>query len=1412
MHVELEKLRSRGAELRGKIEAITTKVRSQIEGLQAAGFISTATEKVDMIEDGLTKCQEAEMPFLKGIEVLPQEQSDTAIAESEAACQEAMSAASQAKSFVRAKQGEVRKFVQDVSGPCSEQLKNLLQRIETAEAKLNAFRQDTVERKMAAVFSDVMDSVSAAEKKVALLCELGKALSPEALETFKLECLQEAIEKAAESEKTALTVCNDAKKLIQAKQRESGGRDATAILGKIACRLATAQDKMTHQRQAISSAQKFIKATEILAQEEAQMKEAEELLQKATEASLPKDGEELADEAVMAMDVALRSVVKILRAMPSTIQPHLSAAPAATKAALHKILDKRREAQEKMDKIRVATKDQCEKVMSVAYLKEVEGLLENVDAAIESMNEAELPFLKGIEVLPLAESKATVEASEKAACKAHEAISEARNFIAARSLETRSWGAEPAKVISEGFANMTQRVNMAAQTLSAFKKDTDSRKNTSQIQEVGVLVNEVEAEVLKVVEVGAPFMKDEASSMSEEDATAPLEAFLAVERPASARIVEVRNFLIDRLRASKDNPSQLESVKKLEVKLADVAAELSKVKKTTSEHEQRFMARRFLADVNEKLATLEGEIKAAASVCAPLLEHAGEEFLVSASVRTLTHALRDHAREKQIGFDELFEDVGKDKIAFVKYLTELPEAIGHEEVSAFTEERKAAIFSVIDADNDGVISKADFDSFFRADYKCVRSITVTDSFDISAGKPLGKVEPGETVEIFGAFRMDEAGMLRSECTVESSAQKGWITLKGNTGNPYVEPILPFSTFCDTMDRAIGDATGNINKVSSFLLEKAREGGTATPGGPLSEARAEIIKSRSQVSEALSTLDVLRKQVVMAKRELIAKEKVELNAHIEAREKKETLALTSVVDLEVSAAEAAAVAVSEACEAFVAADSAETFETPTAVLEKSQKLMEVAESTVLDARAKLKEQLAVVQKMTPPTRPVIEAKKTLQRMQGKVETELRKAKMTVESIQRKCQGLVDRIFKASGKAFRQEMKSRSLTCEELFDELSKGADCIPQETFCKKLEELEGVVVNPEHLKLLCHHLEASGVTRWRFLGFLQLYYAVVKEIALTDFEDVSTCKRIRKAERDELFEVLEDPVTDEASGLTRARVRSLCDGVLGWISVKGNQGTPFLQEVAKPFYAVQREVQMDKEFKTDGEVVRSLKGEEVVELLEGPRKEVIHGALRARIKATSDGASGWVTIKGRDGTVYAEVNAKLLQCTQSVAMTDNKDMAACKVLRKLAVGEMFEAFGEAIQDSDSGVWRVEGRAMKDSKTGWIATKGNAGTTFMEPANKFFSIVKPVDLNTMFSSGDGAEVVRTLAEGESFQVVEGPREETFASEFRVKVRAVTDAACGWIVQTEQNIKLLRGPAEEEEELSKRDIAEQNGTVE
>merc|ERR1712187_437271 len=172
--------------------------------------------------------------------------------------------------------------------------------------------------------------------------------------------------------------------------------------------------------------------------------------------------------------------------------------------------------------------------------------------------------------------------------------------------------------------------------------------------------------------------------------------------------------------------------------------------------------------------------------------------------------------------------------------------------------------------------------------------------------------------------------------------------------------------------------------------------------------------------------------------------------------------------------------------------------------------------------------------------------------------------------------------------------------------------------------------------------------------------------------------------------------------------------------------------------------------------------------IEGPRKEVLPDAKRGKVKASKDDKIGWITVKDRHDIVYAEPNPKLYTCKEMVAMTDGQDIMSCKVLRKLAVGEFFEASGPVVDDASTGVSRLPGKALQDGKEGWVTMKGNAGTSYVEAAAKYYSVKVECKLEKRFQSA-GAESIRSIDVGETFQLLEGPREEKVPPETRAKVR-------------------------------------------
>lgn len=254
--------------------------------------------------------------------------------------------------------------------------------------------------------------------------------------------------------------------------------------------------------------------------------------------------------------------------------------------------------------------------------------------------------------------------------------------------------------------------------------------------------------------------------------------------------------------------------------------------------------------------------------------------------------------------------------------------------------------------------------------------------------------------------------------------------------------------------------------------------------------------------------------------------------------------------------------------------------------------------------------------------------------------------------------------------------------------------------------------------LVTRKLETGGIGRRAFMSFLQQYMVVVKEIAITSTFEINTKdKPIRRAELDEVFEVLEGPKVDEKIGLSRVRAKSMNDSIEGWISVKGNnQGKVFLSEVEKPFYRCTKEFPLQKEFSSGSEAVRPVKVEEILELIEGPRKEVFQNSLRMRGKAR-DGKTGWFTVKDKHGVELATKGTKHYVCTATVAMTDIFDIKTCKVLKKLSVDDVFILMEGPTEDKDAGLVRVKGKLIKDDIEGWVTIQGNAGTKYAKVNEK-----------------------------------------------------------------------------------------------
>eukprot|EP00929_Paragymnodinium_shiwhaense_P029909 TRINITY_DN17051_c0_g1_i4.p1 TRINITY_DN17051_c0_g1~~TRINITY_DN17051_c0_g1_i4.p1 ORF type:complete len:2008 (+),score=805.96 TRINITY_DN17051_c0_g1_i4:95-6118(+) len=131
---------------------------------------------------------------------------------------------------------------------------------------------------------------------------------------------------------------------------------------------------------------------------------------------------------------------------------------------------------------------------------------------------------------------------------------------------------------------------------------------------------------------------------------------------------------------------------------------------------------------------------------------------------------------------------------------------------------------------------------------------------------------------------------------------------------------------------------------------------------------------------------------------------------------------------------------------------------------------------------------------------------------------------------------------------------------------------------------------------------------------------------------------------------------------------------------------------------------------------------------------------------------------GRCRAGFLKAFQEFQKVTSSVSLTDKLEMQSASTLRKLGESELFEVLEGPVQEPETQVMRVRGRALKDGSAGWATITGNQGKEFLASAEKPFVIVSAAaDLHT--ESRAAAPLVRRLQRDEVLELLEGPRTET-----------------------------------------------------
>ena len=99
------------------------------------------------------------------------------------------------------------------------------------------------------------------------------------------------------------------------------------------------------------------------------------------------------------------------------------------------------------------------------------------------------------------------------------------------------------------------------------------------------------------------------------------------------------------------------------------------------------------------------------------------------------------------------------------------------------------LFMYFDPSGSGTVEEANFAKLASRMYVCVKAIAMTSAFDMGKSKILRSLAEKEEVEVIDGPRSDPSTkMERLHVKCLSDAKEGWVTVKGNQGTAFLEPL------------------------------------------------------------------------------------------------------------------------------------------------------------------------------------------------------------------------------------------------------------------------------------------------------------------------------------------------------------------------------------------------------------------------------------------------------------------------------------------------------------------------------------------------------------------------------------------------------------------------------------------------
>ena len=186
---KMTKLRTRQTELKTKVDAVVSKIKGPRDTIKSEEAVDAAEDMLLTVNASWKDCQEAEMPFLMGVEVLELEANTAALDACKTAAAATVAAIAAARKHIQQKLGESRTYVKELAASTKADLDPVEKEIQGIDQKFAKYKKELNERKVLPMLAEALDAVATFEEHVKSAEAAAKGLSASNLEDETTENL-----------------------------------------------------------------------------------------------------------------------------------------------------------------------------------------------------------------------------------------------------------------------------------------------------------------------------------------------------------------------------------------------------------------------------------------------------------------------------------------------------------------------------------------------------------------------------------------------------------------------------------------------------------------------------------------------------------------------------------------------------------------------------------------------------------------------------------------------------------------------------------------------------------------------------------------------------------------------------------------------------------------------------------------------------------------------------------------------------------------------------------------------------------------------------------------------------------------------------------------------------------------------